>query len=242
MAFELSFEPDGDMEPVTVTLPTGEEITMIGRIDRVDTYSHQGKLYVKIIDYKSGNKGYSLADIFNMTTLQLSVYMIATTENGKKVLGSDATEFGGMFYFKLDDPVESGLPDEIDDEKSLKAFKMSGLVADDPEVVMAMDKSADKWSAIIPVYVKSDGTLSKGQSKLANPEQYEKLKNHVKTAISKIGKEILSGNVDINPVRDGDISPCSYCRYRSVCGFDINEHKCRYARRFSSDDEIWNEM
>jgi len=241
-AFELSFEPGGDMEPVTVTLPTGEEITMIGRIDRVDTYSHEGKLYVKIIDYKSGNKAYSLADIFNMTTLQLSVYMIAATENGKKVLGSENTEFGGMFYFKLDDPVESSLPDEIDEEKSLKAFKMSGLVADNPAVVSAMDKNADKWSAIIPVYVKSDGELSKSQSKLANPEQYEKLKKHVKTAISKIGKEILSGNIDIHPVRDGDISPCSYCRYRSICGFDINEHICRYAKKFSSDEEIWNEL
>lgn len=241
-AFELSFEPDGDMEPVTVTLPTGEEITMIGRIDRVDTYSHEGKLYIKIIDYKSGNKGYYLSDIFNMTTLQLSVYMIAATENGNKVFGSENTQFGGMFYFKLDDPVESGLPDEIDDEKSLKAFKMSGLVADNSDVIYAMDKNVSGWSAVIPVYMKNDGTPSASQSKIADTQQYEKLKNHVKTAISKIGKEILSGNIDINPIRDGDISPCSYCRYRSVCGFDINEHKCRYAKKFKSDDEIWNEM
>lgn len=241
-AFELSFEPNGDMEPVTVTLPTGEEITMIGRIDRVDTYSHEGKLYVKIIDYKSGSKAYSLADIFNMTTLQLSVYMIAATENGKKILGSEKTEFGGMFYFKLDDPLEDSLPDEIDEEKSLKAFKMSGLVADNDSVISAMDKNASGWSAVIPVYIKADGTASKNQSKLANTEQYEKLKAHVKDAISKIGKEILSGNIEIHPVRDGDISPCSYCRYRSVCGFDMNEHKCRYVRKFSSDEEIWNEM
>jgi len=241
-AFELSFDKNGDIDPVTVTLPTGEEITMVGRIDRVDTLTHEGKLYIKIIDYKSGNKAYSLADIFNMTTLQLSVYMIAVTENGGKALGGD-TEFGGMFYFRLDDPVESGTPDmDVSDEKSLKAFKMSGLVCDNETVIRAMDKNASGWSAVIPVYVKNDGTVSRNQSKLADPEQYEKLKRYVKNAVTKIGQEIVSGNIDIRPVRNGDISPCSYCRYRTVCGFDPEIHPCRHTRKFSSDDEIWNEM
>lgn len=242
-AFELSFDKNGDIEPVTISLPTGEEITMIGRIDRVDTLSHEGKLYIKVIDYKSGSKSYSLADIFNKTTLQLSVYMIAVTENGKKVFGEKNTAFGGMFYFRLDDPVEKGQPgEERDEEKSLKAFKMSGLTSDNQNIIRAMDKGASGWSSVIPVYIKADGTASTSQSKLASPEQYEKLKNYVKRAVTEIGQEILSGNVDIRPVRDGDITPCSYCRYRSVCGFDINEHPCRYTKKFTSDDEIWNEM
>ncbi len=242
-AFELSFDKNGDIAPVTVTLPTGEEITMIGRIDRVDTLTHEGKLYVKIIDYKSGNKAYSLADIFNMTTLQLSVYMIAVTENGAEALGSESTAFAGMFYFRLDDPVASGAPDEeTDGEKALKAFKMSGLVCDNADIIRAMDKNASGWSAVIPVYMKSDGSVSATQSKLADPERYEKLKRYVKNAVTKIGQEIVSGNIDIRPVRNGDISPCSYCKYRTVCGFDPEIHPCRYAHKFASDDEIWNEM
>lgn len=243
-AFELSFDKNGDIEPVTVTLPTGEEITMIGRIDRVDTLNHEGKLYIKVIDYKSGAKSYSLADIFNKTTLQLSVYMIAVTENGKKTLGNENTAFGGMFYFRLDDPVEQGLPDdETGGDKSLKAFKMSGLVSDNQDIIHAMDNATTSgWSAVIPVYLLKDGTPSRNQSKLANPDQYEKLKRHVKRAVTEIGQEILAGNIDIKPVRDGNITPCTYCRYRTVCGFDIDEHPCRYTKKFSSDDEIWNEM
>lgn len=243
-AFEFSFDKNGDIEPVTITLPTGEEITMIGRIDRVDTLSHEGKLYIKVIDYKSGNKSYSLSDIFNMTTLQLSVYMIAVTENAKGKLGKGEETFGGMFYFKLDDPVQDAMPDnDVDDEKTLKAFKMSGLLCDDEKIVHSMDKSLTSgWSAVIPVYVLKDGSLSKNQSKLADPEQYEKLKKYVKSAVTKIGQEIISGNVDIMPVRDGNFSPCSYCRARVVCGFDSSTHPCRYAKKFASDEEIWNEM
>jgi len=242
-AFELSFDKNGDIKPVTVELPTGEEITMIGRIDRVDTYSDEGKLYIKVIDYKSGAKGYSLSDIFNMTTLQLSVYMIAVTENGKDIFKNDNTAFGGMFYFRLDDPIEEGFPDkEADEENSLKAFKMSGLLADNENVIRAMDRNASGWSAVIPVYIKNDGTVSRSQSKLADAERYEKLKRYVKNAVVKIGKEIISGNVDIKPVRDSNITPCSYCRYRMICGFDPEIHSCRYTKHFSSDDEIWEEM
>lgn len=243
-AFELSFDRNGDIEPVSITLPTGEEITMIGRIDRIDTFSHEGKLYLKIIDYKSGSKAYSLSDIFNKTTLQLSVYMIAATENAAGKLGDGETAFGGMFYFKLDDPVQEGMPDtEYDDEKALKGFKMSGLVADDTDVVSAIDSTVSSgWSMVIPVYKLKDGNISKSQSKSATIEQYEKLKSYVKKAVTEIGEQIVSGNIDISPIRNGDISPCSYCKYRAVCGFDSEIHKVRYAKKFSSDDEIWEEM
>ena len=67
------------------------------------------------------------------------------------------------------------------------------------------------------------------------PSEYEKLKKYIKSAITKIGQEIISGNIDIKPVRDGNFSPCSYCKYRSVCGFDPEIHPCRYTKKFSSD-------
>ena len=242
-AFELEFDRNGDIAPVTIPLPTGEEITLIGKIDRVDTYSHDGELYLKVIDYKSGKKGYSLADIFNRPTLQLSVYMMALIENGKELFGEEMRSFGGMFYFRLDDPLQEKLPDgEEDKDKELRAFKMSGLVSENRDIINAMDKGASGWSCVIPVYIKSDGSVSVTQSKLASPERYERLSRFVKQAVTEIGKEIVSGNIEINPVRSGDLSPCTYCRYRTICGFDAKIHPCRYTKKFASDDEIWEEM
>lgn len=236
--FEASFDINGNLPPVKVLLPDGGEIIMRGRIDRIDTLAKDGKLYVKIIDYKSGSKGYSLSDIFNGTTLQLAVYTVAATEGLAK-----NSAFGGMFYFKLNDPVFEGMPDaEADDVKLLKTFKMSGLSTDDVDVIRAMDNDFSGWSSVIPVYLKADGTVSKASSKTASNEQFETLKKYIKNTVSKIGQEILKGNVDISPVRDGDFSPCTYCIYASVCGFDPNEHRCRMAKKFESDDEIWEEM
>lgn len=240
-AFEIAFDKDGEMPPVTLSLPDGGEVVLTGRIDRIDTFSHEGKLYLKIIDYKSGAKKYSLSDIFNGTTLQLAVYMLAATEGFPTENGSGAN-IGGMFYFHLDDPIEDGVPEEEPDELSrLKPFKMSGLSIDEPEVVHAMDKNASKWSAVIPVYIKGDGSLSKSLSKSASAEEFEKLKRHIKKTVTEIGTEIMDGNVEIRPVRDGKSSPCSFCKYRIVCGFDPNEHECRRTQNLK-DEDIWAQL
>lgn len=239
VGFEVAFDKDGELAPVTVPLPGGGEITMRGRIDRIDALSLDGNLYLKIIDYKSGSKAYSLEDIFNGTTLQLAVYMIAATESITNEKGEKAG-FGGMFYFHLDDPVADGIPGEqLDETNALKSFKMSGLSSDNPEIIHAIDSDINRWSAVIPVYMKTDGTVSKSQSKTADIEQFEKLKRHIKNTLAKIGQEILSGNVDIYPVKNKKSLPCSYCKYLSVCGFDPNTHHCRRATNFKSDEEIW---
>lgn len=241
-AFELQFDKNGELPPVTVELADGSKVTMTGRIDRIDTFSDNGNLYLKIIDYKSGSKGYALADIFNGTTLQLAVYMVAATE-GIAEKTKENTGFGGMFYFHLDDPVLTGTPETgNDDARDLKTFKMSGLSSDDPKVIRAMDRDVNRWSAIIPVYLKSDGTVSKSQSKTAGAKEFENLKRYIKNTLTRIGQEIMSGNVDIQPIRNGKTLPCSYCKYVSVCDFDPNIHPCRRAVEFRSDDEIWDRM
>ncbi len=240
-AFEVAFDKNGEMPPVTLPLPDGGEIILTGRIDRIDTLSHEGKLYLKIIDYKSGAKKYSLSDIFNGTTLQLAVYMLAATQ-GMKGENGEKPEVGGMFYFHLDDPIEDGIPEEVPDEAAqLKAFKMSGLSSDNPEIVRAMDGVSEKWSAVIPVYIKGDGSVSKSLSKSASAEDFEKLKRHIKKTVTQIGAEIMNGNVSIHPVRDGKLNPCSFCKYRIVCGFDPNEHTCSRTQNLK-DEEIWEQL
>ncbi len=240
-AFEVAFDKNGELPPVTVPLPNGGTVTMRGRIDRIDTFSHNGVLYLKVIDYKSGSKGYSLADIVNGTTLQLAVYMVAATEGLSK--NNQNTDFGGMFYFRLDDPVAEQMPDaKTQEADALKVFKMSGLSCDNPSVIRAMDGEFSGWSFVIPVYAKTDGTISKTQSKTASSAQFNALKQHIKRTLSKIGQEIMDGNVAISPIKNGKSTPCSYCKYITICGFDPDIHRCRKAERFSSDEEIWEKI
>ena len=240
-AFEVAFDKNGELPPVTVPLPDGGSVTMRGRIDRIDTFTHNGSLYLKVIDYKSGSKGYSLADIVNGTTLQLAVYMVAATEGFSKN-NNQNTDFGGMFYFRLDDPVAEQLPNAEMQTDTLKVFKMSGLSSDDPSVIRAIDEEFSGWSFVIPVYAKTDGSISKTQSKVASAAQFDALKRHIKHTLSKIGQEIMEGNVAISPIKNGKSTPCSYCKYITICGFDPDMHRYRKAEHFTSDEEIWEKI
>ena len=43
---------------------------------------------------------------------------------------------------------------------------------------------------------------------------------YVNYKIDEIGSSIRNGCISINPYEKGDRSACTYCDYRSVCGFD----------------------
>jgi ATP-dependent helicase/nuclease subunit B len=82
--FELSFSLMEDLEGIQIPLSGEERMYLRGRIDRVDTYIKEDALYVKVIDYKSGNKDFDLASLYYGLQLQLIVYMNAALQLGKK--------------------------------------------------------------------------------------------------------------------------------------------------------------
>ena len=56
--------------------PEGGKLFSGGRIDRVDTMeTDDGKLYVVVIDYKTGNTSFDLVSLYHGLQLQLMIYM-----------------------------------------------------------------------------------------------------------------------------------------------------------------------
>lgn len=237
-AFEAEFSENGDMAPVVIDLLSGDKITLIGKIDRIDKLCKNGELYVKVIDYKTGNKDFSLSDIYNKLSLQLCVYIMAVSENGQELLGKDA-KTAGMFYFKLSDtPIETAKKEEVSDDALIKPFKMSGMVLEDKDIINSMERGLSGYSTVIPVRMSAKGEIVKAQSKTATAEQFKKLKAYVKKTAGEIGKEILSGKVDISPCANGKFMPCEYCKFHSICAFDINTDEYRQVGKLK-DDDIW---
>ncbi|MCT4564691.1 MAG: helicase-exonuclease AddAB subunit AddB [Maledivibacter sp.] len=210
--------------PIIIELPDGEEIKLEGRIDRIDLLKNEDGSYVKIIDYKSGNKRFSLSDVYYGLQIQLIVYLDAVLENKDK-LKMDAAHPGGVFYFKLDDPmIESNENDvEVIEKEIMKKLRLDGILAKDIKIAKAMDKDIEnaKQSLVIPANLKKDGDFSKSSSVLEEEKLYSLIK-HVRNLVVEIAGEILRGNVNIEPCKiDNNIS-CSYCQYGSICQFDRN--------------------
>ncbi|MCR5234631.1 MAG: PD-(D/E)XK nuclease family protein [Lachnospiraceae bacterium] len=218
--FEVAFDSGNELKSLNIELPGTGKIRLIGRIDRLDTYSDGTSVYVKVIDYKSGNKSFDLAAVYFGLDLQLVVYMSAAME----MLG-DSSIPAGILYYHIDDPVikdESGeVPDkEKINEEIFKQLKMKGLVNSDPKIYRLIDGDFTDRSTVIPVSIKKDGDFGSGSS-VASTEDFRIISGYVTHKIGEMGTEILNGYIKAEPHKKSitDRSPCVYCDYSGICGY-----------------------
>ena len=61
--YELKFGFNGDLPEIKCS-DDENAITLSGTADRVDGYIKNGKLNIRVMDYKSGTKSFSLNDIW----------------------------------------------------------------------------------------------------------------------------------------------------------------------------------
>jgi ATP-dependent helicase/nuclease subunit B len=240
LGHELDFGSDGKLPPITLELPSGEKIILNGRIDRIDTMKTGEGTYVRIIDYKSGSKRFKLSDIYHGLQIQLITYLDALWEKGAGDIEGPVIP-AGMLYFRLDDPMLKGSR-ESDAEKIekeiMKKLKMKGLVLSNVELIKNMDEQIDGDSDIIPARINKDQTL--GRSSAASLEQFQQLRRHVKSLLTKLGEEILEGNICIAPYKKNKATPCGYCSYMSICQFDTRLKGNQYRTlQDKKDNEVW---
>lgn len=220
--FEIAFSKQDKLDALSFQLENGNRIQLKGRIDRLDTCIDDNRLYVKIIDYKSGNTKFDVLKLYNGLQLQLVVYMNAALELEKKQHPAKEIVPGGIFYYHIDDPVieVKGQMSEAEvQEAILKELKPNGLVNEEEAIYRAMDQYFESKSDVIPVAVNKSGELSE-KSSVATTEEFDILSEYVNHNIVKKGNEIYSGDVKVSPYVEGDSSSCDYCPYKAVCGFD----------------------
>ncbi len=244
--FEVSFSRADKLDAIRFQLSEEEKMNLLGRIDRVDTYETSDKVYVKIIDYKSGNTSFSLANLYYGLQLQLVVYMNAALELEEKKHRGKKAEPAGIFYYHIKNPIVDGLGNETEAEirnSVLEQLKLNGLVNDDPEVYEAMDTDFAGNSSVIPVGKKTDGSL-KATSKVASTNDFSVMSHYVQSKIKETGKRIFAGDISINPYALDGKSGCDYCPYHTICGFDARMPGYSYQKleKFDSAEAVLLKM
>lgn len=248
-SFEVSFHYAQDLDSVNFKLSEEEKLHLGGRIDRIDTLKKENQVYVKVIDYKTGNTTFSFLNIYYGLQLQLVVYMNAALEIiGKKNAGKEMVP-AGMFYYHVKDPFiekDEELSDEELREEILKELKLNGLVSEEKEIYENMDlnlKDAGSCkSDIIPIALNKDGTIKK-TSKAVGRDVFENMSDYVNETIATIGKKILSGDVSVEPYELDHRSACDYCEFHAICQFDrrIPGYDYRHLGKLS-EEEILEKM
>ena len=93
ISFELGFGRGGELPPVELTVD-GVTVSISGFVDRVDGWVHDGRLYLRVVDYKTGRKSFDLTDIWNGMGLQMLLYLFTLEEAGKALYGAEIVPAG----------------------------------------------------------------------------------------------------------------------------------------------------
>lgn len=226
----------------------GDTITLCGTIDRIDIMEQiaENRLNIRIIDYKSGNKTFSVNAICDKVDMQLVLYALAAEDMAKKGnlsnTGGLTPKISAILYSKLCDPESEEIsPSQIEKKSGVRKMqKMDGLFILDEETdgenvslskksLYQMDPalSETQKSEFLNVGFNSDGAIPK-RTRITARKDFEILAKYMKKSALDADKAIKSGNIDIKPYKSGNNTPCEYCNFKEVCMFDARLDKYRF--------------
>ena len=196
-----------------------------GTIDRVDVFESDGNIYVRVVDYKTGQKVFKRSDLDDGRNLQMFLYLKAIVDTKKQSFLDEigAKEGarvipGGVIYTKTDvsDASIDRPSSDLEAKKIAKMQTRQGMILDDRTSIDAMNPK------YIPV------TFNKPEKKGELPKPSEKTKDRLYTledwdTISKKMEDIICGVT--RKMRSGNISlaedeggaHCDSCKFKAIC-------------------------
>ncbi|MBE6998076.1 MAG: ATP-dependent nuclease subunit B [Ruminococcaceae bacterium] len=233
--FELDFSDREAFPPVR--LGEGDDaLVLTGVADRVDGWVHDGKLYLRVVDYKTGKKSFSLSDVWYGLGLQMLLYLFALQRSGEARYGREIVPAGVLYVpardvlLSADGPMSAG---EILAEKA-KARRRSGLVLAEDAALRAMEHG--DAPQFLPVKLK--GGAFSGDA-LASAEQLGLLSRHIDETLRALARELRAGSVAADPwYRSQTDTACRFCDYAAACHFNESDDRIRYVTRLRPQ-QVW---
>jgi ATP-dependent helicase/nuclease subunit B len=235
--FELNILSPEAVEENSIDLPSGKKLIFNGFIDRVDILEKNGKKYVRVVDYKSGKKDFSLSDINYGLNMQMLLYLMVLTKFGKGKY-KDALPAGVLYMPAREPQMLSGR--EVSKEEAeatiKKAYTMKGLLLNNREILAAMEKGLD--GRFIPVGLKNNEITT---TSLASLEEFGYIGRRINEKLIEMAKALSEGKFFLEPLELAkDKLPCEYCDYRSICG--KNEDTPTREKLDVKKDDVLEEM
>ncbi len=224
--FEVSLSEISSVSQLTYEMENGSKLILDGKIDRVDTFENEDTMYVKIIDYKSGDNSIDFASLYYGLQIQLVYYLKEAVEGLQNSHPDKEVLPGAMLYYHIDDPIikteDSGKDIETE---ILRQLRPSGLINDSTDNISAMDHDTlepDFSDSLVARFKKKKDGDFDAYSQVLSPERFGLLSEFIEKKVLSAGSRILSGEISAHPYKRKDKSGCDYCPYHSVCGFDLS--------------------
>lgn len=214
--FELRIGGD-DIPAYELPLDEGR-VRVTGSVDRVDLMEKDGIKYIRVVDYKTGQKEFKLSELFDGLNIQMVLYLMALEKNGKNYYGDIIPS--GVLYLPsrigLKNYLGERAPDALTIEtQKRKSGKLSGMILDSPVVFNGM--GVDAYPDYFPASFNAKGG-AKGN--FYSLPQFHTLSRLIDNKIIAMGNALHRGEIPAMPLGEGDKKDgkmCEYCSYRSVC-------------------------
>ena len=238
--FELDFANAGDMPPVE--LGEGmDSLTLTGIADRVDGWLHEGKLYLRVVDYKTGKKEFELSDIYYGMNLQMLMYLFALASEGQKRYKTEVAP-AGVMYIPARSPIlntDTNADDTQIASQRMKELRRSGLVLDDTALQEAWESGNEKL--YIPIKMRYGKPVP---DSIASVEKLGVLNRHIEKSLKKMAAGLRRGSIAADPYyKSQQENACLNCDYFEACHFSdgANGENCRYTPKLKAE-QVWQLM
>ncbi len=237
LEMELDLSAEGVLAPET----NDGGVRFSGRIDRVDGWLHDGVLYLRVTDYKTGIRKFSLADLCRGMDMQMLLYLFTLTKRAREHFGARELRPAGVLYLPARQTIAS-VDSEPDEPTAAAAHagdtRRSGLVLADEDVIEAMEPGPAK--RFIPVKFAKNGAPT-GDA-LATAERFGALERYIEQMLKKLADELRAGSVEADPwFKNARDNACAFCDYADACLFDAQRDPMRPVAALKTS-EAWERI
>ena len=215
---------EDEVRPYEIDVPGGGKVMLHGVVDRVDTMTDDdGKIYLRVLDYKSGGKDFKLGDVVSGLNIQMLAYLMCLTENGKDRYGDFIP--AGILYISAK-AGKNTLGRDADEEAILAErvgqSKMKGIVLGEEAVIFNMEGKGS-GAMIDAKYDEKKGITGS----VYQLHEFKLLHNAVDKIVREMAQSLHNGKVDALPIFGGAYKrTCEYCDYKFVCCHEEDD-RCR---------------
>lgn len=192
-------------------------LSLDGKIDRLDFADFGDKKITLVFDYKRRDTSFGWTEFCHGLDMQLPIYMLAV----RNAADPGIKNVAGAFYIPIEVSPKKATLGKLPDRSDSFDYKAKGIF--NGEFYRQLDGRTDSgWSRFYNfcVTAKDEQYGNYTRSGALKPKDFDKLLRFTEQRIIQLAQEIVSGKIDISPYRLGQVSPCSYCKYKSVCRFD----------------------
>ena len=262
-SFEAEFtadRPDGSPETVRIR----------GVIDRLDMFrDEEGTAYLRLLDYKTGDKKLDPRDLRDGRNLQLAIYTKILSEWAAKN-AKDAVP-AGMYYFHVDRPVldemsraaveKAGGEEQAALAEIIKTLRLRGL----PNIGPLEDEESEKpvhyvlelqekgavgedrslqTAVSLPITVSSKNHTLSGNPTLLSTDDMIGIGEYGLLKMKQMTEELLKGDIPRYPTRVAGVrvSSCTYCQAAQACLMREDEVRERYISVNQDDKALFREL